>query len=423
LSRPRAVVVVTGSELVRGDRTDRNGPFLAREALKLGLEPARVEIVGDAPDELLAALEAGLDADLCVTSGGLGPTHDDRTVELLAAALGRPLVGDEELRAEIEAVSRGIAERLRRPYADFEQGVRKQAQMPEGAVVVGLAGTAPALVVEHVRGVVVVLPGPPGELRRLWPRTLETDPVRRLLARARPPQRRVLRFFGASESSIARAFEDAGGDGDGIETTICARDFEIHVDLVVDAGAEARADELERRLAEPLERFLFSRDERSVEEIVVGLCRSGGLTLAAAESCTGGMVAARLTDVAGASEAFVGGIVAYSDELKRAQLGVPAEVLAKHGAVSAATAEAMAEGARRMLGADVGLAVTGIAGPGGGTPEKPVGLVFVHAAGPDGSSARELTIPGDRADVRGRATVIALHLVRRLLSQSRHEDV
>jgi nicotinamide-nucleotide amidase len=423
LSRPRAVVVVTGSELVRGDRTDRNGPFLAREALKLGLEPARVEIVGDAPDELLAALEAGLDADLCVTSGGLGPTHDDRTVELLAAALGRPLVGDEELRAEIEAVSRGIAERLRRPYADFEQGVRKQAQMPEGAVVVGLAGTAPALVVEHVRGVVVVLPGPPGELRRLWPRTLETDPVRRLLARARPPQRRVLRFFGASESSIARAFEDAGGDGDGIETTICARDFEIHVDLVVDAGAEERADELERRLAEPLERFLFSRDERSVEEIVVGLCRSRGLTLAAAESCTGGMVAARLTDVAGASEAFVGGIVAYSDELKRAQLGVPAELLAKHGAVSAATAEAMAEGARRMLGADVGLAVTGIAGPSGGTPEKPVGLVFVHAAGPDGSSARELTIPGDRADVRGRATVIALHLVRRLLSQSRHEDV
>jgi nicotinamide-nucleotide amidase len=295
--------------------------------------------------------------------------------------------------------------------------------MPEGAVVVGLAGTAPALVVEHVRGVVVVLPGPPGELRRLWPRTLETDPVRRLLARARPPQRRVLRFFGASESSIARAFEDAGGDGDGIETTICARDFEIHVDLVVDAGAEERADELERRLAEPLERFLFSRDERSVEEIVVGLCRSRGLTLAAAESCTGGMVAARLTDVAGASEAFVGGIVAYSDELKRAQLGVPAELLAKHGAVSAATAEAMAEGARRMLGADVGLAVTGIAGPGGGTPEKPVGLVFVHAAGPDGSSARELTIPGDRADVRGRATVIALHLVRRLLSQSRHEDV
>ena len=423
MSRPRAVVVVTGSELVRGDRTDRNGPFIAREALKLGLEPARVLIVGDSPDELLGALEAGLDSDLCVTSGGLGPTHDDRTVELLAAALGRPLVVDEALRDEIEGVSRAISERLRRPYAEFEHGVRKQAQMPEGAVVVGLAGTAPALVVEHVRGVVIVLPGPPGELQRLWPQTLETEPVRRLLATARPPRRRVLRFFGAGESTIARAFEEAGGDADGIETTICARDFEIHVDLVVDPGAEERADELERQLAEPLERFLFSRDERSVEEIVLELCRSRGLTLAAAESCTGGMIAARLTDVAGSSDAFVGGVVAYSDELKRSQLGVPAEILAEHGAVSAEAGEAMAEGARRRLGADVGLAVTGIAGPGGGTPDKPVGLVFVHAAGPDGSLARQVTIPGDRSDVRGRATVIALHLVRRLLSQSRHEDV
>jgi len=422
LSRPRAVVVVTGSELVRGDRTDRNGPFLAREALKLGLEPARVEIVGDTPDELLSALESGLDADLCVTSGGLGPTHDDRTVELLAAALGRPLVVDEPLRDEIEAVSRRIAERLRRPYAEFEQGVRKQAQMPEGAVVVGLAGTAPALVVEHVRGVVIVLPGPPGELQRLWPATLATEPVRRLLAGTQPQQRRVLRFFGAGESSIARAFEEAGGDADGIETTICARDFEIHVDFVVDAGAEERADELERRLAEPLERFLFSRDERSVEELVLDLCRSRGLTLAAAESCTGGMVAARITDVAGSSDVFVGGVVAYSDELKRSQLGVPPDVLAEHGAVSAEAAEAMTDGARRQLRADVGLAVTGIAGPGGGTPDKPVGLVFVHAAGPEGSSARRLTIPGDRADVRGRATVVALHLVRSLLTQSRHED-
>jgi nicotinamide-nucleotide amidase len=274
-----------------------------------------------------------------------------------------------------------------------------------------------------VRGVVIVLPGPPGELQRLWPATLDTEPVRRLLARARPPQRRVLRFFGAGESSIARAFDEAGGDADGIETTICARDFEIHVDLVVDPGAEERADELERRLAEPLERFLFSRDERPVEELVLDLCRSRGLTLAAAESCTGGMVAARLTDVPGSSDVFVGGVVAYSDELKRAQLGVPADVLAEHGAVSAEAAEAMAEGARRQLGADVGLSVTGIAGPGGGTLEKPVGLVFVHGAGPEGSSSRRLTIPGDRADVRGRATVMALHLLRGLLTQSRHEGV
>jgi nicotinamide-nucleotide amidase len=421
LSRPRAVVVLTGSEVVRGDIVDRNGSFLARELVSLGLEPAQLVIVGDAPDELRPALEQALKADLCVTSGGLGPTHDDRTVELVAAAAGRRLLVDDGLRAEIEAVSRRIAERLRRPYADFEAGVVKQAQRPEGALVVGIAGTAPALVLEHDGAVIVVLPGPPGELRRLWPLALGTEPVRRLLARARPPERRVLRFFGASESAVARALADAGGEREGVEVTICLRDFEIHVDLVAEPGASAYAAELERALTEPLERFLFARDERPVEEIVLDLCREQGLSLAAAESCTGGMVAARLTGIAGSSDVFLGGVVAYSDELKRSQLGIPAAVLDQHGAVSAETAEWMAEGARRALGADVAVAVTGIAGPGGATPGKPVGLVFVHAAGPDGDAALQLDLPGDRADVRSRATVVALHLVRRLLSQGRRE--
>jgi nicotinamide-nucleotide amidase len=423
LTRPRAVIVVTGSELVRGDRSDLNGPFLAREVLKLGLEPARVEIVGDAPEELLHALEQGLRADLCVTSGGLGPTHDDRTVELVAAAAGRRLVVDEALRAEIEGVSRRIAERLRRPYADFEAGVVKQAQLPEGAIAVGLAGTAPALVLEHDGAVVVVLPGPPGELQRLWPRTLAAEPVRRLLERARPPDRRVLRFFGASESTVARALADAGGEREGVEATICARDFEIHVDLVALPDAGERAAELERALAAPLARFLFARDERPVAEIVLDLCREQGLTLATAESCTGGMIATRLTAVPGASDVFRGAVVAYSDELKQTELGVPEDLLAEHGSVSAEAAEAMAEGALRALGADVAVAVTGIAGPGGATPGKPVGLVFVHAAGPEGGAALELDLPGDRADVRSRATAVALHLLRRLLTQNRRQRV
>jgi molybdenum cofactor synthesis domain-containing protein len=163
--RPRAVVVVTGSELVRGERHDRNGPYLARELLTLGLEPARIEVVGDAESELEDALRDGLRADLLVTSGGLGPTHDDRTVELLARVTGRELRVDEDLRVEIESISRAVAERLRRPYADFEAGVRKQASVPVGGFAVGIAGTAPALVLEHERCVVVVLPGPPGELR------------------------------------------------------------------------------------------------------------------------------------------------------------------------------------------------------------------------------------------------------------------
>lgn len=423
MTRPRAYILVTGSELVRGERPDLNGPFLARELLSLGLDPARIEIVGDRVEELGAALAEGLRADLCVVSGGLGPTHDDRTVEVVAEATGRPLVVDEALHHEIGAVSRGIAERLRRPYADFEEGVRKQASLPLGAVHLGLAGTAPGIVLEHDGTPVVVLPGPPSELRRLWPLALETEPLKRLLAHARPPGRRVLRFFGASESAVAKALADAGGESEGVEATICARDFEIHVDFLVEPGAEERAGELERRLTAPLERYLFARDERPVEAIVLALCRARGLTLATAESCTGGMIAARLTDVPGASDVFLGGVVAYADEVKRSELGVPEDVLAAHGAVSAETAAAMARGAIEALGADVAVAVTGIAGPGGGTPEKPVGLVCAHATGPDGERALELTIPGDRAAIRARAAVTGLHLVRRVLSPDRHEGV
>ncbi len=250
LSRPRALIVVTGSELVRGERTDLNGPFLAREALRLGLEPARITIVGDAPEELEAALREGLRAEACFVSGGLGPTHDDRTVEMVARAAGVGLRVDESLEREIEAVSRGAAERLKRPYADFAPGVTKQATLPEGARSLGLAGTAPGLLLTTADGcVVVVLPGPPSELKRLWPNALETDEFRALLARTQPPGRRVLRFFGVSESAVARALADAGGDGDGVEATICARDFEIHVDLVVEPGADARADALDRPAA------------------------------------------------------------------------------------------------------------------------------------------------------------------------------
>jgi len=420
--RPRAVVVVTGSELVRGERTDRNGPFLAAEALGNGLEPARITIVGDAPAELEEVLREGMEADACLVSGGLGPTHDDRTVELVARAAGLELVVDEALEQEIEGISRAVAERLNRPYADFSSGVTKQATRPAPAVSIGLAGTAPGLVLQAPTGcVVVVLPGPPSELRRLWPNALASEPMRELLERTRPPGRHVLRLFGVSESAVAQAFEDAGGDGDGVEVTICAREFEIHVDLVVEPGAEERGEALEAALAGRLERWLFARDEQPVEEIVLSLARARGLQLATAESCTGGMVAARLTDVPGASASFVGGIVSYADEVKRSELDVPDALLAQHGAVSAEVAAAMADGARRRLGADVAVAITGVAGPEGGTPEKPVGRVYVHAAGPDGSLARMLDLPGERGQIRVRATVTALHLLRALLTGSRDE--
>jgi nicotinamide-nucleotide amidase len=221
---------------------------------------------------------------------------------------------------------------------------------------------------------------------------------------------------------VAQALAATGGEGDGVAATICARDFEIHVDLIVEERGRERADELAAALREHLGRWLFAEDERPVGELVLDVCRARGLSLAVAESCTGGLVAARLTSVPGASDVFAGGIVPYSNELKRALLGVSAELLERHGAVSAEAAAAMASGARGRLGADVAVAVTGVAGPRGGTPEKPVGLVHLHAEAPDASRGLELRLPGDRDAVRGRATAAALHLVRELLTRNRHED-
>jgi nicotinamide-nucleotide amidase len=415
--------VITGSELVRGDRTDRNGPWLAQEVLRLGFEPARIEIVGDREAELEAGLREALAAELCVVSGGLGPTHDDRTVELVARAAGVGLHLDHDLHREIGNVSRSFAERTGRPYADFEPGVRKQATIPDGALSIGLAGTAPGLVLQTEHALVIVLPGPPGELQRLWPRALETESMRLLLERAEPPQRRFLRFFGVTESAVAKALAEAGGDGDGVEATVCARDFEIHVDLLVDTGAGERADELVDRLLDPLGPYLFAESDAPVAELVLDACRTRGWTLATAESCTGGMVAERLTAIPGASDVFAGSVVAYSDEVKVRELAVSADVLAQVGAVSAETAAAMASGVRERLGADAAVAVTGIAGPGGGSDEKPVGLVYIHAETPERDRGVEFQFPGDRDSIRRRATVTALHLLRRLLTQSRDEPV
>jgi competence/damage-inducible protein CinA-like protein len=414
---PRAAVVVTGSELMRGGRRDENGPFLAGELSALGLEPVRITLVGDRPEELEEALREGLRADLLVISGGLGPTHDDRTVEVLALAAGLETVVPAELENEIEAISRRIAERFNRPYAEFELGVRKQATVPAGARVIGIAGTAPGLVVETGGALAVVLPGPPAELRRLWRAALDDDAVRGVLSRAESPRRTVLRTYGVSESAVAKALHEAGGEPEGVAATICAHDGEIWVELF------GEADELADALRNELARFVFAEDERPVEELVLESARAGGLSLAVAESCTGGLVAARLTSIPGASDVFRGGVVAYDNEVKVGQLAVFEGVLREHGAVSAETAKAMAEGVCEALGADVGVADTGIAGPGGGSAEKPAGLVFLHAAGPGGELARELRLPGDRATVRRRSTAAALHLLRVLLTQSPHKSV
>jgi nicotinamide-nucleotide amidase len=267
----------------------------------------------------------------------------------------------------------------------------------------------------------IALPGPPGELQRIWRAALERPELREVLARARSPAHRILRFFGLPESAVAGVVERAGGEADGLEVTICAHDLEVQVDLVIPPGGEGQADRLVGALREAHPRALFAEDERAVEDIVLDAARSRRLTIATAESCTGGLVAARLTSVPGSSEVFVGGLVAYDDRIKVEELGVPAGLLERHGAVSAETAAAMAAGARRSLSADVAVSVTGVAGPGGGTADKPVGLVYLHAETPDASHGVELRLPGDRGAVRRRAAASALHLLRRLLTQSRHE--
>ncbi len=415
---PRAAIVASGSELVRGDRQDRNGPYLAGSLLELGIDPAQIRLVGDGEADLEQAIREGLAFDLLCISGGLGPTHDDRTIELLARAAGVGLEVDEGLVEHIGAMSKRIAERLKRPYADFEPGVRKQASLPVGSVAVEPVGTAPAVVLDAGSCVAVCLPGPPRELQALWPQVLETEPVRRLLARAKTPARRVAHLYGASESLVAQALAEAGGEVEGVDVTICAHDFEIHVDVFVQPGAEARADALLAAFLTPLDQYVFTREEVATPSLVLRQLRERGLTLATAESCTGGLVAARVTDVPGCSDVFVGSVVAYANEVKHAELGVPEGVLATHGAVSAEAAAAMAEGARRRLGADVAVSVTGVAGPDGGTPEKPVGLVYLHAVGPRGERALRLDLPGDRETVRLRSTTAALHLVRTLVTET-----
>jgi nicotinamide-nucleotide amidase len=421
--RPRAAVLVTGSELVRGGRLDENGPFLARELSSRGIEPERISVIGDRPEQLEAGLREALSYDLVVTSGGLGPTHDDRTIELLARAAGRDLFVDPALEQEIGDVVRGLAERFRRPYEEFEAGVRKQATLPEGGVSLGLAGTAPGVLLETGSALAIALPGPPGELQRIWRNALERPELKSVLDRAETPAHRILRFFGLPESAIAGVVEQAGGEADGLELTICAHDLEVQVDLVIPAGADGQAERVTAALREAHPRALFAEDEQPVEELVLAAARERGWKIAAAESCTGGLVSARLTNVAGSSEVFIGGVVAYDNTVKRQALSVPAETLERHGAVSPETAEAMAAGARQALGTEVAVSVTGVAGPGGGSPEKPVGLVYLHAMTPEDSHGVELRLPGNRDAVRRRAAVSALHLLRRLLTQTRHEGV
>jgi nicotinamide-nucleotide amidase len=422
----RAGIVVTGTEVLAGRVRDRNGPWLSDRLAELGIELAHIGICGDRREDLEAQLRflAGEGVDVILTSGGLGPTADDLTADVVARFQHREMYLDAELEQRIAAIVEPLLKRWRNldPEA-IRISTRKQATIPEGAEVLGPAGTAPGLVVAPAPGrdgaVVVVLPGPPGELHRLWPEALATAGFREATANRSSFEHEMLRMVGIPESEIAetlRIGEERIDGLDELEITTCLRRGELEVAVRYEPPARGAWEGLLGLVRERHAPNLFSADGTSVDEQVAALLSGSGRAVAVAESCTGGELAGRLSAPAGASAYFAGGVIVYADEAKVRLLGVDAELIKRHGAVSAPVAAAMAAGALERLGAGAAVSVTGVAGPGGGTEEKPVGYVCFAARLADGSAlARELVIPGERADVRDRSTTVALHLLRRLL--------
>ncbi|MCW2690211.1 MAG: competence/damage-inducible protein [Mycobacterium sp.] len=417
----RAGIVVTGTEVLTGRVQDRNGPYISDRLLELGVELAHITICGDRPADIEAQLRFMADqgVDLIITSGGLGPTADDMTVEVVARFCGRELVLDTELEARIAAILKTLMA-ARSGGGDFESvraANRKQAMVPAGSHVIDPVGTAPGVVVPG-KPTVVVLPGPPRELQPMWLTAVQTDAVQEAIAGRSTYRQETVRMFGLPESGLADTLRDAQlriADFDLLEITTCLRRGEIEMVTRYepdDAGVYATLMDL---LRERHGQEIFSEDGARVDDQVARLL--AGRRIATAESCTAGLLAARLTDGPGSSAYVAGGVVAYANEAKVELLDVNPALIEAHGAVSEPVAEAMADGALRRFGADTAIAVTGIAGPGGGTDEKPVGTVCFSVMG-DGARtlSRTLRLPGDRADIRERSTTVAMHLLRRALS-------
>jgi nicotinamide-nucleotide amidase len=416
----RAGIVVTGTEVLSGIIRDENGPWLAERLRSVGVVLADVIVVGDRRGDLLDALRFLSGADLVITTGGLGPTADDLTAEVVAEFAGRPLELDPGLEERIWRIISGF--RARWPDVDdatMRAGNRKQALVPRGASVLEPVGTAPGLVVPVDGGgpVVVVLPGPPSELQPMWQVAVDVPAVRGVLARAGRLEQRILRITGVPESQLAQVLRELEPPSS-LEITTCLRRGELEIATVFDPAAEPSYRTLESAILDRFGRRVFSRDGSTIDEIVAGLLVGPPVrTVAVAESCTGGLMAARLTDRAGSSAYMLGGVVAYSNEAKVALADVPAELIERFGAVSPEVAAALAAGACARFDASLGIGITGIAGPGGGTPDKPVGTVCVCVAHGTGEVAIERTVrlPGDRAAIRERTTTLAMHLVRRAL--------
>lgn len=406
----KAEIIAVGSELLTPDRTDTNSLYLTARLNLLGIEVTRKSVVGDNLARIQDTFRAALDrVELVVASGGLGPTEDDLTRDAVAELLGLRLVRNEN-------IIRAIQERFQSFGRTMAENNVRQAMVPEGATILPNArGTAPGLWIESKQRIVILLPGPPRELKGMF--EAEVEP---LLARRAPALRlhhRELRVAGMPESDLDQRIAPIYKTYSDVETTLLASPGEIEVHFRIwsadAAEADRRLDELERHMALSLGEYIVSTGGETQEQVVGRLLTANHATIATAESCTAGLVAERLTRVAGSSAYFLGGVVCYSNELKTAFADVPAEMIETHGAVSPEVARALAEGIRRRTGAALGIGVTGVAGPSGGTPAKPVGTVYIGLATNSGTIERALKLTGDRERIRWQASQSALDMLRR----------
>jgi nicotinamide-nucleotide amidase len=405
----KAEIIAVGSELLTPDRLDTNSLFLTEELNKLGVEVVRKTIVGDTQKDLRDAFAGALErVELVISCGGLGPTADDLTRETVADLLGRKLQRDDRIVQAIEARFRSFRREM--PEINI-----RQAMVPEGAEALDNPnGTAPGLWIEHGDRMIVLLPGPPREMRGIF----ESAVAPRLARRATGVRlfHRELRVTGLGESHVEQRIAPIYQRYTDVITTVLAAPGEVQVHLRIwsDNAAESQKtlDEIERGFDIALTDRIFSRNGQPLHEVVARELTLNNATIATAESCTGGLLAQRLTSIAGSSSYFLGGVVCYSNERKTAWADVPPELIAAKGAVSPEVAAALADGIRRRVGSMIGIGVTGIAGPGGGSEEKPVGTVHIALAHAGGIAERAVTLPGDRDSIRWQASQVALDMIR-----------
>jgi nicotinamide-nucleotide amidase len=407
-----AEIIAIGSELLAPDRTDTNSLWLTEKLNRLGIEVKLKTIVGDDDARLEEAIkDAVRRSKVVITTGGLGPTEDDITRKIAARALGRRLLLDEAVLAEIRLRFQNFG------MAMPERNSRQAMVIEDAEVLPNPNGTAPGMFIQHQETAIVLLPGPPREMRPMF----ENHVSAKLSGRVGSfrVMRRLLRVAGLGESAVDEKIAPIYTQYDNPQTTILFNQSEIEIHLTARGRTEAEADALLDRLSGQIEERLgnavFSFAGETMEEVVGLRLSVGGYTVSVAESCTGGLIAQRLTNVPGSSKYFIEGVVAYANDAKTRALGVEPIMLLEHGAVSAPVAEAMAEGIRERAGTDFGLSVTGIAGPAGGTEEKPVGLVYIALANEVKTEHRKLQLPGDRNLIRWRASQAALDLLRRRL--------